>query len=311
MIAAHFVRVRRPQLALHFPDQVAELAARPHALQQRFVASVDRIPVHAGHVGNPELVALQSPHFAQHLPPFLPRLDRHPDAVEVDPAALARRLVGVASRITGPLGSAVCGNRAQPLALANDQRRVVRAQRKAVRPLDQRFGAQRGEIEHLEAARRLLVPAPPVRADDRQQRPDDLVALGPGDLAEAAFGDRKCRDALRNAVELNRRRRRIVVRLRLRRRLRLPSFGHRVERRAGPCRERNEVRPRRARKAQLELHAVVDRVERADRQEIEVTAIRIEGRAVVAKLGVGHHNAGAVCHVVELIAQWRREVENE
>ena len=122
VVAAHFVRVRRAELALHLPDEIGQFAARGHAVEQRRITFVDGVPVDARHVRRPEVIALQPPDFAQHLPPFAARVDRHPHASQVDPAALARRRVRLHRRICR-LELAVGGNGAQSLAFADHQRR--------------------------------------------------------------------------------------------------------------------------------------------------------------------------------------------
>ena len=50
---------------------------------------VDRLPVDARHVRGPEMVALQAPGLAEHLPPFDPGNDRGFDAFQLDPTGLA------------------------------------------------------------------------------------------------------------------------------------------------------------------------------------------------------------------------------
>ena len=80
----------------------------------------------------------------------------------------------------------VRANGAQALAVAHDQRHVIGGEREAVGALEQRFGAQRGEVEQFQAAGRLLVAAAAVRAGNRERRPQHLAG-GAGDLAEAAL----------------------------------------------------------------------------------------------------------------------------
>ena len=70
MVAAHLVGMRGAELALQLPDQIAQLAAGGHARQQRGVALEHRRPIHARHVFDPEVVALQAPDLAQHLRPL-------------------------------------------------------------------------------------------------------------------------------------------------------------------------------------------------------------------------------------------------
>ncbi len=189
IVAAHFVGVRRPQLALHFPDEVGQFGARRHAIDERRIAAVDGVPIDARHVRDPELVALQTPDLAQHLPPLAARLDRQPDAIEVEPTALARRLVGGPSLAALALGPAHRRDRPKALAFANDERRVIAGDCEAVGLFHQRFDTLGFEFEHFKPAGRILVSAASVRARDRQHRPHNLAAARARDLAEAVFGN--------------------------------------------------------------------------------------------------------------------------
>ena len=270
--------------------------------QQRRVAVVDGLPVDARHVQRPEVVALQAPDFAQHLPPLARRVDGDAHAREVDPAALARRRVGLRGLVVR-LGLAVRGQRAQPLALANDERRAIVGEHEAVHLFDERLRAQRFEVEELETTGRLLVAAASVRADDRQQRPDHLVAGDPRDLPELAFGHRKRGHAAHDAGQVDAHRRGRLLRGGLGGGggiLRLQPLRRRIERRRRAGLQRDQVRPRGARERQLELHAVVHRVERAHRQEVQVAALRVERGRVVAELRLRDERRRLVRDVVEL-----------
>ncbi len=298
MVATGLVSMRRPELALHFPDEVRQFAARCHSRQQRLIPAINLVPVGAGHVRHPELVALQPPDFAQHLPPLEARIDRQADPVEIDPAGLARRLVRRRRFLAfSPRGA----NGAQPLALAHDQRRVIRSEDEAVGLVGERFGAQRGEVEDFQAAGRFLVPPAAVRTRDRKHGPHDLVRRA-GNLAEATFGDRKCGGAPLDPVDINANRARPLVGLVARASVvgRLEALGFRIERRPLIVLQRDQIGTRRAREAQLELHAVVHRVERADRQEVQVLSLGVERRAIVAELGLRRQHALALCNVVQL-----------
>jgi hypothetical protein len=193
MVAAHFVRVRGAELALHLPDEVGEVGARRDAVEQRCVEAPDRVPVDAGEVGRPELVALQAPDLAQHLAPLATRLDGDANAVEVDAAVLARRRAVGVGRVGLGLGLAVGGDRAQRLAVAVDERDAVAGDREIVDLLGEGLGAAGREVEALELAGRFLVAAAAVRADDVLRVPDDLRAGHAGDAAIAPFGDRERR----------------------------------------------------------------------------------------------------------------------
>ena len=74
--------------------------------------------------------------------------------------------------------------------------------------------------------------------------------------------------------------------------------------------QRDQVRPRAAREAQVEAHAVVDRIESAHRDEVEIPAVGIERRAE-------SRNSGSVSRVVvpvatreSFIATWRVSAAN-
>ena len=79
-VAAQFVGVAGAQFALHLAQQVRELQAAAHALDQREVAQIDAVPVHLLHVLAPEVVALQAPRLAEHLLPLAERVHRNFDA---------------------------------------------------------------------------------------------------------------------------------------------------------------------------------------------------------------------------------------
>ena len=134
MVAADLVGVRGAELALHFPDQVGQLGARGHALEQRLVAAQHRLPVDAGHVGDPEVVALQPPHFAQHLRPLGARLDRERGCASRSIQPLLRDGASDASSASPSSGLRFGGDRAQPLAVAHQQRRVIGGERRSRRP---------------------------------------------------------------------------------------------------------------------------------------------------------------------------------
>ena len=88
---------------------------------------------------------------------------------EVDPAALARRRVRRRSALAAACRLRRCAAIARRrLPSRTTQRHVVGGEREAVGLVHQRLGAQRREVEDLEPARRLLVAAAAVRADDRQ-----------------------------------------------------------------------------------------------------------------------------------------------
>ena len=105
VVATQLVCVGRAQLALHLPHQVRELEPAGHLVEQGKVPVVHRLPVHPRHVLDPEVGLLQAPRLGVHLPPLRRRVDRDPDAAQVDPSALAagRRLVLTLGRLLARL----------------------------------------------------------------------------------------------------------------------------------------------------------------------------------------------------------------
>ena len=292
MVAVVFVGMRGAEFALQFPDQVGELGARGHALEQRLVAAQHGRPVDAGHVGHPEVVALQAPHLAQHLPPFEPGLDRCAHAAQVDPAALARRRVAVAG-LGAPVLAMVHRDGAQTLAFAHQHGGVVGGDLEVVDLVHQRVGALAVEVEHLQPSRTVLVAAASLLAFDRQQGPQQLAHRRASQFAEAAFGHREGGDALCYAVQVDAHRLgggragRLGLGLVAAR----EPLGLALEGRRPARLQRHQVGPRGTRETHLELHAVVHRVIGAQRQEVQEASLRVEGRAVVAELGLGHQRA--------------------
>ena len=72
---------------MYLPEQVGELRPGAHPVHQGQVPLVDLRPVDAGHVLDPEVLALQPPRLAEHLPPFGVGPHRHLDPLQVHPAA--------------------------------------------------------------------------------------------------------------------------------------------------------------------------------------------------------------------------------
>ena len=239
-------------------------------------------------VGRPEVIALQAPHFAQDLPPLGARLDGGANAVEIDPSGLARRRVRLRRRIAR-VELAVGRHRAQPLAVAHDERQCDRSRARSARP-SRRSTSVRSVSKSKSSSRpgRLLVAAASVRADDGHHGPDDLAAGDRRDLPELVLGyrERATRRAMpveihANGVGVGAL---VAVHREPRRRLRLHALERRIERRRAAVLQCDEIRPRRARERELELHGVVHGIERAHRQEVEVLAGGVERRRVVAEL---------------------------
>src|SRR5690242_737013 len=98
IFAANFVGVGRAKLTLHFPHQIRKLATRPETLYQWRIALIDRLPVYAAHVGNPELFTLESPRLGKHLIPLKLWLDRDLHTFEIEPPGDATRLATTLTR---------------------------------------------------------------------------------------------------------------------------------------------------------------------------------------------------------------------
>ena len=180
-------------------------------------------------------------------------------------------------------GLRVGANGAQALALAHDERRVIGGEREAVGLA--RAASRRAAWRSRRASSRpgrFLVAAAAVRAGNRQRRPQHLAASTPAIWPKrpSATGNAATRRAMPSrSIASARPRVGWSVPSRRPRGPRLQALRLRIERRPLLGLQRDQVGPRGARKAQLELHAVVDRVERAHRQEVEVLALRIERRA--------------------------------
>ena len=223
-IAADLVRVRGPQLALHFPNQIGKFDPRTQPRQQRRVTRVDRVPVDARHPFVPKLLALQAPGFGVHLAPLAARFDQHADAAQIEvsaaPVELGRRFGFLF--VFGQVGADV--DHAQPFARCVDQGAAVGADPEIVDVAHQRRRALLGEIvRHERAAVLGLVAAPRMRLNAaHRELAENHAPLHAGDLLVVAFVDRKSEHALRQAGEIDRDRRRRVSPFphrRLRRRL--------------------------------------------------------------------------------------------
>ncbi len=99
VIAAHVVGVRRAKLALHLQNEVGKFRAAIDTSDERRITLKHALPIDLGHIGAPEMIALQPPRFMQHLLPFGFRLDQHFQSFEVDEAAIA----GLAAFLFHPL----------------------------------------------------------------------------------------------------------------------------------------------------------------------------------------------------------------
>ena len=286
IVSAHFVGVRRAEFAVHLPDQVGELAARPDARQHRLVAIVDAIPIDVAHVLDPEVLGLQAPCFAVHLRPLVARSHLDVRAIQIDQTALAARFGGrfVVLGIFGQLAERVVG--AQAVVRAVDQRASVRAEANFAYVRCDGRGALLFEVVRKQRSRFvLLVAVAPgaLYAAHGESREVD-ASLDGDDVVVSALLDRKAENASFDAVEIDRDRGRFLHLLRIvaivvviavqRPRFRNEGTGHVVPQRHGK-------RALRLRKTQVELQRVVDRVKVAAGNEVQVPAVGIPSRRAV------------------------------
>ena len=306
VIAAHLVGVRRAELALHLPDQVGQLGARRHALEQRCVAAIDRVPVDARHVGRPRTgrAAGARPRAASAAIPCAARRDA--DAIEIDPAALARRRVrrsGRFARRSVRACSAAIARRRLPSRTTSVMWSAASAKRSAFST----SVSVRSVAKSKSSSRpgRFLVAAAAVRADDRHARVQTTLSPATPAICPKRFSAH--RERARRGARCRRGRREaapapaaLVAAFSAPggRRRRLQAFRRGIERRRAAGLQRDQVRPRRARETELELHAVVDRVEGAQRQEVEILAVGVERRRVVAELRLRDQRAARVARLV-------------
>ena len=104
-----------------------------------------------------------------------------------------------------------------------------------------------------------------------------LSSAAPAIFAEPVLGHRKRSDTRDDPVEVDAhcgwRRRWLGLRILEKGALRDPEV-RRLERRPAARLQRDQIRARGARKAQFELNAVVDRIERSQRQEVQIPCRR-------------------------------------
>ena len=201
-------------------------------------------------------------------------------APEVDPAALARRRVlAPPDRMSSGLPSP--GARAGA-CLRGPAASCHRAQSEAVDLVEQRLACASVSKSKTRAGPALPWPAAAVRADDRQHRPDDALPSTPAIWRKRPSGTGNGGHAAAMSVEIDAH----VARSRCLRAFVLGGDRRGVK----PLRRRIEGRRRSAcsairygraarGKRQLEWTAVVDRVEGAQRQEVEIAGPRGRTRA--------------------------------
>ncbi len=196
VVAAVLVGVAGAELALELPEQVRELGARAHPVQQRPVAVAHADPVHLGHVGGPEVVALEAPGLVEHLAPLGHRVHGDAQAPEVDPPGAAVHPVVL-------LGGLVAGgDDAQLAALAVAHRRGVLGEPEVEHRAGELLHRLLLQVEGKEPAGELHVGVVAEGAGDGPHGPQGLALHG-GELAEAPLGDREGDDALGDPVEVD------------------------------------------------------------------------------------------------------------
>ena len=122
-----------------------------------------------------------------------------------------------------------------------------------------------------------LCPPRPCAPQNRQHRPQDLAVGRAGDLSEAAFVNRERRDAQRDAVDVDPERRRFGFGCwpaAARGSSGFNPFGQGSNGGRPPAWSAIRYGRAAARKAELELDTVVDRVERAHRKKVQVACPR-------------------------------------
>ena len=86
-VAAAHEDVERRQLAHHLRQEVAQLGAVGHAIDQRQVLGADGRPVEAVHAAVVEVVALEPPRLGEHLPPLVARVEVERPVARAEPPA--------------------------------------------------------------------------------------------------------------------------------------------------------------------------------------------------------------------------------
>src|SRR4051812_20503940 len=155
----------------------------------------------------------------------------------------------------------------------------------------------RCEVEAFESPGPLAAEAAAsVRAEGLEHRPEHL-SVQPGDLPVDTLGHRKGRDAPLEAICVDAQGGRRAGRwLFLARR---QAAWRRVEGRRAVRLQGHQIGTRRAREGEIEVHAVVDRIEGARGEEVEVAPLRIEGRRVIAEVTGGSGNRTTAGDFVE------------
>ncbi len=207
VVAAKLIGVAGAQLALHFPDQIAEFAAGAHALDEGKIAGVDHAPIHFGHVLGPEVVALEPPCLPIHLLPFALGLDGELDPPQIDPACFAARAVLARGLLAG-------ADDAHTFAAQVEQFLPVARQLEGVDVFGDGLGLV--VLEHPGPQRPtfgffLLHVVFTVQRAMERQHGEDRPPRRPGNLAVAAVGNWKRQHSFLDALQVDDQRFRFLV----------------------------------------------------------------------------------------------------
>src|SRR6266567_4659640 len=331
VFAADLIRVRGSQFPLQFPEEVGEFRTRRDPFNQRRVELVHLLPVDARHVFCPELLALQTPRLRKHLFPFGGRLHRDFHAVQIDPTAFTAGAIAVIR-----LGRLVASLQyAQARVRTINERLAIARKLKEIDALDQKLVLLRLKVVTINAAFGVLRQERLVDCSLDRKSQEQRFALGPADTGVTAFGYRERHNAPGNPIQVNGNWSRFVCVFCLALLTLLPffstlfsllgpfafflllhtfllflplligSFGFRNKRRAQVAAQHNSIWLHTTREAEIELQVVIDRVEDAIPQEVQVFPFRIKCRRDIVKYRIGHNMRFAALHIAELIAVLR------
>ena len=209
VVAAELVGVAGAELALHRPDEVAELRSGADACHEWRVALPGGGPVRAAHVRGPVVVAHEPPDLADHLRPLVGRVDLDGEAAQVEPAGLAGGLRALGLLVLGARElvaydpQATAATHEEGLAVARDVEARDAGHHSLVFELVEVIAAQRAVGGGLGVG-----PAAGHGAAQRIGRVQHAAVAGAADRAEATRAQGEGQDALLDAVEVDARRRR-------------------------------------------------------------------------------------------------------
>ena len=270
------------------------------------------LPIHAGHIGCPEVIALESPRLSIHLMPLGCGNDRCLDAVQIDPAVLSVRSAAI-FRFLFIFRFFACFEDAQPISCTIGKRFTITGELKRIYTRGEFLLFLLFEIVSVEGAFWAFVIRSPPRHGkgmSHRERRENGFAFNAGNLSISSLRIGKSDDALGNAVHLNANRF-VFVFLRFCRVARSGSIARdrpsrygihgvwgvgillvlRFFKRAGLRNERirelflqrDEHRTHRQWEPQVKVECVVDRVEFARGEEVEIFSRWIPGRRAICK----------------------------